>query len=188
MEFPAFLRFAFTLDLLYASYHLDSSAIVLHTHIYIYIYIGGEGVRSKWNGEPPYREIDFGFVFVRAVRAGEAKLRGRARGKSPVAEARPDQKLLLRAAGGARCPAGVPPVSRRCPVGVPIMMLMMMMIMMMMMVMMVVVMMMTVILTMVKVKTMMKVMTVMVMMLTGWGASKDHPSQDSFLLGSVGIS
>ena len=47
--------------------------------IYIYIYIGGEGVRSKWNGEPPYREIDFGFVFVRAVRAGEAKLRGRAR-------------------------------------------------------------------------------------------------------------
>ena len=41
--------------------------------------IGGEGVRSKWNGEPPYREIDFGFVFVRAVRAGEAKLRGRAR-------------------------------------------------------------------------------------------------------------
>ena len=41
--------------------------------------VGGEGVRSKWNGEPPYREIDFGFVFVRAVRAGEAKLRGRAR-------------------------------------------------------------------------------------------------------------
>ena len=101
-------------------------------------------MRSKWNGEPPYREIDFGFVFVRAVRAGEAKLRGRARGKSPVAEARPDQKLLLRAAGGARCPAGVPvvssvaearpdqmilprgavargapPVFRRCPVGVP---------------------------------------------------------------------
>ena len=46
--------------------------------------IGGEGVRSKWNGEPPYREIDFGFVFVRAVRAGEAKLRGRARGKCPA--------------------------------------------------------------------------------------------------------
>ena len=41
--------------------------------------IGGEGMRSKWNGEPPYQEIDFGFVFVRAVRAGEAKLRGRAR-------------------------------------------------------------------------------------------------------------
>ena len=74
-------------------------------------------MRSKWNGEPPYREIDFGFVFVRAVRAGEAKLRGRARGKSPVAEARPDQMSLRRAAGGPRCPAGVPPVSRRCPVG-----------------------------------------------------------------------
>ena len=41
--------------------------------------VGGWGVRSKWNGEPPYREIDFGFVFVRAVRAGEAKLRGPAR-------------------------------------------------------------------------------------------------------------
>ena len=50
-------------------------------------------MRSKWNGEPPYREIDFGFVFVRAVRAGEAKLRGRARGKSPVAEARADQMI-----------------------------------------------------------------------------------------------
>ena len=72
-------------------------------------------MRSKWNGEPPYREIDFGFVFVRAVRAGEAKLRVRARGKSPVAEARPDQMLADPAFGGARCPAGVPPVSRRCP-------------------------------------------------------------------------
>ncbi len=69
-------------------------------------------MRSKWNGEPPYREIDFGFVFVRAVRAGEAKLRGRARGKSPVAEARPDQMIPFRAAG----PRGVPPVSRWCPV------------------------------------------------------------------------
>ena len=65
-------------------------------------------MRSKWNGEPPYREIDFGFVFVRAVRAGEAKLRGRARGKSPVAEARPDQMFLRRRTGGR----GVPPVSR----------------------------------------------------------------------------
>eukprot|EP00959_Pyramimonas_sp_CCMP1952_P411381 8620462-Pyramimonas_sp.AAC.1 len=43
------------------------------------IVIGGGGVRSKWKGEPPYREIDLGFVSVRAVRAGEAKLRGRAR-------------------------------------------------------------------------------------------------------------
>ena len=101
-------------------------------------------MRSKWNGEPPYREIDFGFVFVRAVRAGEAKLRGRARGKSPVAEARPDQMILPRGAvrrgvppvsrwcplwlrrGRTKCfssgrpgPRGVPPVSRRCPVGVP---------------------------------------------------------------------
>ena len=66
-------------------------------------------MRSKWNGEPPYREIDFGFVFVRAVRAGEAKLRGPAREKCPaVAEARPDQKHPFRAAGGSR-------VSRRCP-------------------------------------------------------------------------
>ena len=91
--------------------------------------IGGWGVRSKWNGEPPYREIDFGFVFVRAVRAGEVKLRGRARGKSPLAEARPDQKSLVRqtvSRGASRCPAGVPPVprgvpsvSRRCPAGVP---------------------------------------------------------------------
>ena len=72
-------------------------------------------MRSKWNGEPPYREIDFGFVFVRAVRAGEAKLRGRARGKSPVAEARPDQMSPFRATGGPRCPAGVLSVSRRCP-------------------------------------------------------------------------
>ena len=69
-------------------------------------------MRSKWNGEPPYREIDFGFVFVRAVRAGEAKLRGRARGKSPVAEARPDQMSLPRQIWAR----GVPPVSRRCPV------------------------------------------------------------------------
>ena len=79
----------------------------------------------------PHREIGFGFVFVRAVRAGEAKLRGRARGKCPaVAEARPDQMNLFRlpgargvppvsrgvppvpANGGPRCPAGVPPVSR----------------------------------------------------------------------------
>ena len=60
-------------------------------YIYIYIYIGGWGVRSKCNGEPPYREIDFGFVFVRAVRAGEAKLHGQARGIKPsVARARPD--------------------------------------------------------------------------------------------------
>ena len=65
-------------------------------------------MRSKWNGEPPYREIDFGFVFVRAVRAGEAKLRGRARGKSPVAEARPDQMILPR----QTVARGVPPVSR----------------------------------------------------------------------------
>ena len=64
-------------------------------------------MRSKWNGEPPYREIDFGFVFVRAVRAGEAKLRGRARGKSPVAEARRDQMSPFRRTG----PRGVPPVS-----------------------------------------------------------------------------
>ena len=69
-------------------------------------------MRSKWNGEPPYREIDFGFVFVRAVRAGEAKLRGRARGKCPaVAEARPDQMSLDR----QTVARGVPPVSRRCP-------------------------------------------------------------------------
>ena len=66
------------------------------------------GGRSKWNGEPPYREIDFGFAFVRAVRAGEAKLRGRARGKSPVAEARLDQMIPLR----RPVPRGVPPVSR----------------------------------------------------------------------------
>ena len=39
-------------------------------------------MRSKWNGEPPYREIDFGFVFVRAVRAGEAKLCGHVRRSS----------------------------------------------------------------------------------------------------------
>ena len=57
-------------------------------------------------------------MFVRAVRAGEAKLRGRARGTSPVAEARPDQMSLHRVRGGTRCPAGVPwcpAVSRRCP-------------------------------------------------------------------------
>ena len=70
---------------------------------------------SKWNGEPPYREIDFGFVFVRAVRAGEAKLRG------PAIES----LLWLRRgrtksiSPGGRCPA----VSRRCPAvsrGVPL--------------------------------------------------------------------
>ena len=44
----------------------------------------------------PYQEIDFGFVFVRAVRAGEAKLRGRARGNSPVAGPRPDQMIIRR--------------------------------------------------------------------------------------------
>ena len=88
-------------------------------------------------------------MFVRAVRAGEAKLRGRARESvlwlrrgrtksipsgrpvargcpagvppvSPVAEARPDQKYPFRAAGAPR-------VSRRCPAGVPMMMMMMMM-------------------------------------------------------------
>ena len=55
---------------------------------------------------------------VRACRAcgrGEAAWAGER--KSPVAEARPDQKSPLRAAGAARCPAGVPPVSRRCPAG-----------------------------------------------------------------------
>ena len=82
-------------------------------------------MRSKWNGEPPYREIDFGFVLVRAVRAGEAKLRGRARGKSPVAEARPDQMIPFRGAVAR----GVPPVSRWCPVGVPMMMMLMSMMM-----------------------------------------------------------
>jgi len=41
--------------------------------------IGSERVRLKWNGEAPYREIGFGFVIVRAARAGEAQLRGRAR-------------------------------------------------------------------------------------------------------------
>ncbi len=104
-------------------------------------------MRSKWNGEPPYREIDFGFVFVRAVRAGEAKLRGRARSVPPLAEARLDQMSLPGGrwrAVSRRCPAGVPsvslwlrrgrtkcvssgrpvarsvpPVSRWCPVGVP---------------------------------------------------------------------
>ena len=52
-------------------------------------------------------------MFVRAVRAGEAKLRGRARGNSPVAGPRPDQMFLPPANGGPgagrRCPAGVPP-------------------------------------------------------------------------------
>ena len=69
-------------------------------------------MRSKWNGEPPYREIDFGFVFVRAVRAGEAKLRGRAR-----------ESLLWLRRGRTKCLSpgrpvarGVPPVSRWCPV------------------------------------------------------------------------
>ena len=85
--------------------------MLLYIYEYMCTYIGGWGVRSKWNGEPPYREIDFGFVFVRAVRAGEAKLRGRARGKSPVAEARPDQMSLRPANGCARCPAGVPRTS-----------------------------------------------------------------------------
>ena len=76
--------------------------------------IGGVGVRSKWNGEFPYREIDFGFVFVRAVRAGEAKLRGRAR-KRPLLLRRGRSKSPW---SGGRCPA----VSRRCPAvsrGVP---------------------------------------------------------------------
>ena len=48
-----------------------------YIYIYIYIYIGGEGVRSKWNGEPPYREIDFGFVFVPCVRARRSCVGGR---------------------------------------------------------------------------------------------------------------
>ena len=104
--------------------------------------IGGWGVRSQWNGDPPPGNR---FRFrVRVVRAGEAKLRGRARGKCPsLAEARPDQMTGVRQmwARGvppvSRCPAlaearpdqmtpfrrpwvrGVPPVSRRCPVGVP---------------------------------------------------------------------
>ena len=51
--------------------------------MYIYVYISEIGGGSDVKQRPhPYREIDFGFVFVRAVRAGEAKLRGRARGKS----------------------------------------------------------------------------------------------------------
>ena len=76
--------------------------------------IGGWGVRSKWNGEPPYREIDFGFVFVRAVRAGEAKLRGRAR-ESLLWLRRGRTKSI---SPGRPVPRGVPPVSRRCPAGV----------------------------------------------------------------------
>ena len=70
---------------------------------------------------PPNREIDFGFV--RAVRAGEAKLRGRAKGNSPVAGPRPDQMFLLRANGapgtGRRRDFlfGVPAVSRGCSPG-----------------------------------------------------------------------
>ena len=69
-------------------------------------------MRSKWNGEPPYREIDFGFVFVRAVRAGEAKLRGRAR-----------ESLLWLRRGRTKCLSSGergPAVSRRCPAGVPV--------------------------------------------------------------------
>ena len=71
-------------------------------------YVGGKGGEIEVERRAPYREIDFGFVFVRAVRAGEAKLRGRARGKSPVAEARPDQMSPFR----RTVARGVPPVSR----------------------------------------------------------------------------
>ena len=71
---------------------------------------GGSDVKQRPH---PYRKIDFGFVFVRAVRAGEAKLRGRARVNSPVAGPRPDQMITPPANGGPgagrRCPAGVPP-------------------------------------------------------------------------------
>eukprot|EP00959_Pyramimonas_sp_CCMP1952_P151343 3166592-Pyramimonas_sp.AAC.1 len=63
---------------------------------------------SKWNGKPPCQNIDFGVVFVRAMRAGEAKLRGRAKGKSPVGEARPDQMSPC----WRPVARGAPPVSR----------------------------------------------------------------------------
>ena len=86
-------------------------------------------MRSKWNGEPPYREIDFGFVFVRAVRAGETKLRGRAREsllwlrrgrtKCPLPGKRGTAVSRRCPAGVPWCRVGVPSVSRRCPVGVP---------------------------------------------------------------------
>ena len=81
----------------------------------------------------PHREIGFGFVFVRAVRAGEAKLRGRARKSllwlrrgqtkcSPPGKRVPAVSRQC-PAGVPRCPAGVPrvpAVSRRCPAGVPL--------------------------------------------------------------------
>ena len=79
--------------------------------------VGGEGVKSKWNGEPPTGKSVS--VSVRVVRAGEAKLRGRARGMTPlwtgwVGAVDPAPPPVVRRWCG--CPAVV---SRRCSVGVP---------------------------------------------------------------------
>ena len=52
------------------------------------------------------------------MRAGEAKLRGRARGiHSAVAKGPPTQMLRTRclSSGGPHCPVGCAPLSRRCP-------------------------------------------------------------------------
>ena len=57
--------------------------------------IGGWGVRSQWNGDP-HREIEFRVRAraVRAVRAGEAKLRGRARGHHPAVARGPATQMF----------------------------------------------------------------------------------------------
>ena len=76
-------------------------------------------MRSKWNGDPPPGNR---FRFrVRVVRAGEAKLRGRARGVIPPLLGRNQDKCLSSPSGWRRLPGvsrGVPWVSGRCPAGV----------------------------------------------------------------------
>ena len=75
-------------------------------------------MRSKWNEEPP-PENRFQ-CRVRAARAGEAKLRGRAKGMTPLWLGR--GKTIVRPSPqvGGRWPGCPAVVSRRCPVGVPL--------------------------------------------------------------------
>ena len=71
--------------------------------------LGGE-IEVERRAPLPGNRFRFRVRACRACGRGEAAWAGER--KSPVAEARPDQKHLPRAAGAARCPAGVPLVSR----------------------------------------------------------------------------
>eukprot|EP00959_Pyramimonas_sp_CCMP1952_P436320 9136654-Pyramimonas_sp.AAC.1 len=67
----------------------------------------GEGVTSKWNGESPYREIYFAFVFVPRVRARRRRVGGR------------EEMLLWLGRDRTKC-IRVPAVSRRWLANAPV--------------------------------------------------------------------